>query len=102
MGRFRVASDYFSNALDAATSCREGIGSPMTGRCTSLVLKVEIIAGTSDEQAAIELQMLSTDMGTMVEAQQRETTMRAFPGQDWQETLRDFQRDERLAGYPQD
>ena len=57
----------------------------MTHRCTSLVLKVEIIAGTSDEQAAVELQMLATDMGTLVEAQQRETTMRAFPGQNWAE-----------------
>lgn len=69
-------------------------------RSSSLVLTVEIIAGTSDENAAVELQMLSTDMGVMVEAMQRDVKMRAFPGQDWQETLKDFQRHERLSNYP--
>lgn len=48
----------------------------MPRRCTSLVLTVEIIAGTSDEQAAVELQMMATDMGCIVEAMSRETPTR--------------------------
>lgn len=73
----------------------------MSQRCSSLVLAVEIIAGTSDEQAAVELQMMATDMGCMVEAMQRETKMRAVPGGDWTKTLDDFRREERLGQYPQ-
>ncbi len=71
-------------------------------RLSSLVLTVEIMAGTTDEQAAIELQMAATDMGMMIEANQRGITMRATPGADWKTTLQDFQRDERLSSYPTD
>jgi hypothetical protein len=74
----------------------------MSERYLSLVLKVEILAGTSDKQAAIELSMLATDMGTIVEASQRGITMRAFPGMGWEKTLSDFERDERLNQYPEE
>lgn len=70
-------------------------------RLSSLVLTVEIIAGTSDETAAVELQMLATDLGLMVEAMQRGIKMRASPGADWKECLRAFQIDERLSNYPE-
>jgi hypothetical protein len=70
-------------------------------RYTSLVLTVEIVAGTNDKQAAIELSMLATDMGTIVEAKQRNIKMRAFPHQRWEHTLTEFKRDERLSNYPE-
>ena len=73
----------------------------MTHRYTSLVLTVEIVAGTSETQAAIELQMLATDMGTIVEGNHNGIVMRARPGKDWQEVLRDFEREKRLSNYPQ-
>lgn len=69
---------------------------------SSLVLTVEIMAGTHDKQAAIELTMMATDMGCIVEANQRGITMRAHPGADWQKTLQNFERDERIAQYPAD
>ncbi len=74
----------------------------MSDRYLSLVLKVEIVAGTCDKQAAIELSMLATDIGTIVEASQRETTMRAFPGMGWEKVLSDFELDERLSQYPKE
>lgn len=70
-------------------------------RLSSLVLTVEIVAGTSDKQAAIELQMLATDMGCLVEAKQRDITMRARPGEDWQNVLRAYELDEKLSNYPE-
>lgn len=73
----------------------------MTHRYTSLVLTVEIVAGTSETQAAIELQMLATDMGTIVEGKHNGIVMRARPGKDWQEVFRDFEREKRLSNYPQ-
>ncbi len=72
----------------------------MTARIGSLVMSVQIMAGTDDSTAAVDLQMLATDMGVIVEAKQRGITMRAFPGKDWQHTLREFERDERLSNYP--
>ena len=73
----------------------------MQHRYTSLVLTVEIVAGTSEEHAAIELQMLATDIGTIVEGKHNGIFMRARPGSDWQEVLRDFEREKRLMDYPQ-
>lgn len=74
----------------------------MSDRYTSLVLTVEIMAGTTDKRAAVELAMLATDMGTIVEANRRGIKMRAFPGHGWEETLADFERDEKLSQYPED
>lgn len=74
----------------------------MTHCYASLVLTVEIVAGTSETQAAIELQMLATDMRTIVEGKHNGITMRARPGEDWQDVLRDFERERRLNDYPQD
>jgi hypothetical protein len=68
---------------------------------SSLVITVEIIAGTSDKQAAMELAMLATDMQTIVEASQRGLTMRAWPGLGHEKTLTDFEREERLSNYPE-
>ncbi len=67
-----------------------------------LALKVEIVAGTHEADAAIALTMLATDMDVIVEAEMRETKMRAHPGGDWQKVLREFLRDERLSQYPND
>lgn len=72
----------------------------MTVRYSNIILNVEIVAGTSDTQAAVEMTMLATDVGTIVEAKQRGVTMRAFPGGSWEEALRQFERDERLSLYP--
>ncbi len=70
-------------------------------RLSSLFMTVEIMAGTDDASAALDLTMLATDMGMIVEAKQRGIIMRAHPGTDWHDTLANFQRDERLSNYPE-
>jgi hypothetical protein len=74
----------------------------MKHRCASLVVTVEIVAGTSETDASIDLQMLATDLGTIVEGKHNGIVMRARPGADWQEVLRDFEREKRFNDYPHD
>ena len=68
----------------------------MHDRYSSLVLKVDILAGTREKQAAIEMAMLATDMGMIVESSHNGTTMRAWPGAGWEKTLEEFEREKRL------
>lgn len=69
---------------------------------TSLFLKVEVLAGSSEEATAADLARLAERLRIMVEADHNGVTMRAIPGQMPQDVLLTFQRERRLADYPQD
>ena len=69
----------------------------MSTTCESLVLTVEIIAGSSEQAVAVDLATLSDKLGLTVEANFNGIRMRAFPGYGWEKTLYDFKRDKRFT-----
>ena len=68
----------------------------------ALFLKVEIEPGTSEGDAARELADLAERLCITVQAEHCEVAMIARPDQSWDDVLREYKRDCRLAQYPQD
>lgn len=67
----------------------------MTLCSVRLIVTVEIVAGTSETDAAIDMQTLATDLGAIVEGKHNGTVMRAKPGGNWQKVMRNFELEKR-------
>ncbi len=67
----------------------------------NLCIKVEASAGAKTGVIAVELAELAEKLSVVVEAVVQEATMIARPGQTWADVHREWERDCRLANYPQ-
>ena len=67
---------------------------------SDLMMTVQIVAGTSEENAAAELARLAERVRITVEAKHNGVTMIARPYQLARDVLAEFKRDQQLARYP--
>lgn len=64
-------------------------------------LTVEVMAGTSEAEAARDLLRLAQRLDILVEAKHNGTLMMAFPSDSVEDVVQRFDRERRLENYPQ-
>lgn len=68
---------------------------------SSIVVIVEVIAGTSELQTATEIAELATRLGVIVETSHNGVVMQAHPGDTREKVMRGFVRERGLFDPPE-